>query len=113
MAGYCAFCQCGSVMVSQCRNAFSRHSSNHSGSPFFFEISRMISSFNPGGADSVSTSVTKPYLYSCLTNPSIVSVAVLIKSPEKILVSPFRGAVRARSVDRYLVAGDLKPFWQV
>ena len=37
-----------------------------------------MSSFNPGGAASASTSVTKPYLYSVLTRPSIVSVAVLI-----------------------------------
>ena len=32
----------------------------------------------PGGSVSDSTSVTKPYLYSVLTNSSIVSVAVLI-----------------------------------
>src|ERR1700677_3144338 len=37
-----------------------------------------MSSFRPGGADSDSTSVTKPYLYSCLTRLSIVSVAVLM-----------------------------------
>ena len=48
------------------------------GSFFLAEISRTMSSFKPGGAASASTSVTKPYLYSCLTNPSIVSVAVLI-----------------------------------
>src|SRR5438309_31327 len=39
---------------------------------------RMMSSFSPGGAASASTSVTKPYLYSCRTNPAMVSVAVLI-----------------------------------
>src|SRR5512140_137107 len=50
----------------------------NSGSFFLAEMSRTISSFSPGGADSASTSVTKPYLYSVLTNPSIVSVAVLI-----------------------------------
>src|SRR5882672_9411378 len=50
----------------------------NSGSFFLCEMSRMMSSFRPGGAASASTSVTKPYLYSCLTKPSMVSVAVLI-----------------------------------
>src|ERR1043166_2752884 len=40
----------------------------------------MVSSLNPGGAASTSTSVKKPYLYSCLTRPSMVSVAVLMKN---------------------------------
>src|SRR6185437_10916500 len=76
--GYFTNCHVGSFMVCQWRKAFRRHSSNHSGSFFLVEISRMMFSFKPGGADSVSTSVTKPYLYSCWTKPSIVSVAVLI-----------------------------------
>src|ERR1022692_1629901 len=50
------------------------------GSFFLAEISRTMSSFRPGGAASASTSVMKPYLYSCWTSPSIVSVAVLILS---------------------------------
>src|ERR1035441_214384 len=50
------------------------------GSCFFAEIRRTMSSFKPGGAASASTSVTKPYLYSAWTNPSIVSVAVLISN---------------------------------
>src|SRR5580698_3086479 len=78
MGGYFTNCQCGSFIVSQWRNALSRQSVSHCGSFFLAEIRRMMSSFKPGGADSVSTSVTKPYLYSCLTRLSIVSVAVLI-----------------------------------
>ena len=65
-------------MVSQWRYALSRQSVSHAGSFFFSEIRRMVSSLKPGGADSDSTSVTKPYLYSCLTRLSMVSVAVLI-----------------------------------
>src|SRR6185369_10158673 len=50
----------------------------NSGSFFLAEISRTISSFSPGGAESASTSVKNPYLYSFWTRPSIVSVAVLM-----------------------------------
>jgi hypothetical protein len=39
------------------RYAFNRHSSSHSGSFFFSEISRTTSSLNPFGIVSVSTSV--------------------------------------------------------
>src|SRR5690242_4257895 len=67
-------------MVCQCRKALRRHSSRKGGSFFLEEISRTVSSVNPGGALSDSTSVTKPYLYSFLTRPSMVSVAVLIWS---------------------------------
>src|SRR6185295_18515416 len=67
--------------VTQHRNAFNRHSNSHSGSFFFFEIRRTVSSVNPRGAASASTSVTKPYSYSLFTNCSIVSVAVLINVP--------------------------------
>src|SRR5271169_2379856 len=56
-----------------------RQSVSHTGSFFFVEMWRMVSSLKPGGVDSDSTSVTKPYLYSCLTRLSIVSVAVGIK----------------------------------
>ena len=55
-----------------------RQSVSHTGSFFLAEIKRMVSSLKPGGVDSDSTSVTKPYLYSCLTRLSMVSVAVLI-----------------------------------
>jgi hypothetical protein len=44
------------------------------------EIKRMISSFSPRGTVSVSMSVTNPYLYSRLTNSSVVDVAVLMAS---------------------------------
>jgi hypothetical protein len=53
------------LIVSQWRYALSRQSVIHSGSFFLREIRRMMSSLMPGGAESVSTSVTKPYLYSC------------------------------------------------
>ena len=55
-----------------------RQSVSHAGSFFLAEMWRMVSSLKPGGVDSDSTSVTKPYLYSCLTRLSMVSVAVLI-----------------------------------
>ena len=60
--GKCTLCHRGSVIVCQTRNAFSRHSSSHSGSPFLAEMIRMMSSFSPGGTASASMSVTKPYL---------------------------------------------------
>src|ERR1043165_8401147 len=49
---------------SQWRYALRRQSSSHSGSVFFAEMVRMISSLRPGGIDSDSMSLTKPYLYS-------------------------------------------------
>jgi hypothetical protein len=54
--------QVGSVIVSQWRYAFSRHSSMNSGSFFFAEIRRTTSSLRPRGIVSDSMSVTKPYL---------------------------------------------------
>src|SRR5262245_18067397 len=60
----------GSDILSHPRSAFSRHSSNHSGSPFLALMSRMMSSLSPFGAVSASMSVTKPYLYSLLTRDS-------------------------------------------
>ena len=60
--GKCTLCHAGSVIVRQKRNAFRRHSSSQSGSPFLAEMIRTISSFSPGGTASASTSVTKPYL---------------------------------------------------
>ena len=44
----------GSVIVSHWRYAFRRNSSIHSGSFFFDEISRTVSSVNPRGIVSVS-----------------------------------------------------------
>src|SRR5664280_2619576 len=81
MGGYFTFGHVGTVMVFQCRYAFKRHSVSHSGSCFLEEMRRTMSSFNPGGAESVSTSVKNPYLYSCLTKPSMASVAVLMNLP--------------------------------
>jgi hypothetical protein len=52
----------GSVISRQARNAASRHSSSHAGSPFLAEMKRTVSSSRPGGALSDSMSVTKPYL---------------------------------------------------
>src|SRR5438046_3215689 len=71
MGGYRTLPQCGSFIVSQRRYALRRHSSMNSGSFFFAEIVRIISSLRPGGTVSVSTSVTNPYAYSRLTSASI------------------------------------------
>src|SRR2546430_91049 len=100
-------------MVCQWRKAFSRQSRRNCGSFFFFEMSRMMSSFNPGGAESASTSVTNPYLYSCLTKPSIVSVAVLILI-KSLLKSGARACrtPRTGSVDGNIVTCGLKASWQ-
>src|SRR3954462_8485455 len=76
MGSYLTFCQVGSFMVSHRRNALRRHSSSHSGSFFFCEMRRTTSSLNRLGIASLSTSLTKPYLYSRLASCSIVSVAV-------------------------------------
>src|SRR5436309_7789505 len=64
MGGWCTFAHAGSFIVSQCRYAFRRHSSSHSGSPFLAEIRRITSSLSPTGTVSDSMSVTKPALYS-------------------------------------------------
>src|SRR5512138_1691231 len=53
----------------------------NSGSRFLAEIRRTTSSLSPLGTVSVSTSVTKPYLYSWFANASMVSVDVLIVPP--------------------------------
>ena len=60
------FAHAGSVIVNHVRYALSRHSSSHAGSFFFAEIRRTVSSLNPRGTVSCSTSVTNPYLYSRL-----------------------------------------------
>ena len=52
----------GSVILRHARNAASRQSRSHSGSPFLAEMKRTVSSLRPGGAVSASISVTKPYL---------------------------------------------------
>ena len=49
-------------MPCQRRNASSRQSVIHSGSPFFSEIRRTMSSLMPLGAYSISISVSQPYL---------------------------------------------------
>src|SRR3990170_5453262 len=58
------FAHVGSFMGSQFRYGRSRHSGSHSGSLFFREIIRTVSSFRPFGASSSSMSETKPCLYS-------------------------------------------------
>jgi len=47
-------------MVSQWRYDLRRKSSSQSGSLFFAEMNRMVSSFSPFGAVSASIGVTKP-----------------------------------------------------
>src|SRR5438874_11207967 len=71
-------------MVSQRRYALRRHSSMNSGSFFFEEISRMMSSLRPAGTVSVSTSVTNPYAYARLTSASIPE---LIPTPLRFYTS--------------------------
>ena len=68
-----------------------------------------MSSFKPGGVDSVSTSVTKPYLYSCLTNSSIVSVRwLLLKSLKVKWLNEFVNFCSPIGADA--VNGDFKSF---
>src|SRR5574344_2744245 len=55
----------GCVCCSQKRKACKRKSNIHSGSPFFLEISRTMSSFRPFGIISVCTSVVNPNSYFC------------------------------------------------
>src|SRR5215467_12291956 len=66
-------------MVSQWRYALSLHSSMNSGSFFFEDIRRMTSSLKPGATESVSISVTNPYLYSWFAIDSSVCSGVLIE----------------------------------
>ena len=54
--------QRGSSMDCHALKARSRHSSSHSGSCFFLEMKRTMSSFSPLGANSISMSVSKPHL---------------------------------------------------
>src|SRR6476660_8535750 len=68
--GYLTLGQCGSSIVSQCRYACSLNSSSHSGSFFFDEMSRIVSSLRPLGAVSDSISVLKPCSYGLLTSCS-------------------------------------------
>src|SRR6267378_8057194 len=84
MAGYRTLPQCGSFIVSQRRYALRRHSSMNSGSFFFAEMVRMMSSLRPAGTVSVSTSVTNPYAYSRLTSASIPE---LIPTPWRFYTS--------------------------
>src|SRR5258708_39137629 len=85
MASYLMLAHLGSASCfssfSQRRNAFKRHSNINFGSVFLVEIRRMVSSFRPFGAESDSTSVTKPHLYSPSTRESMIFVSVLMVSP--------------------------------
>src|ERR1700680_1567600 len=56
----------------------------NSGSFFLVEIRGMMSSFRPFGAESDSTSVTKPHLYSPSTRVSMIFVSVLMVSPPRV-----------------------------
>src|SRR5262249_33853027 len=67
----------GSSIVSQWRYAFKRNSSIQSGSFFFPEIKRMVSSLRPRGIVSDSMSVTQPYLYSRFVSISLVLILFL------------------------------------
>src|SRR5271154_4443592 len=67
----------------------------------------MVSSLKPGGVDSVSTSVTKPYLYSVLTKSSIVSVAVLIAFVKSIFLLTLKRA-EARAPGRGVHAASTR-----
>src|SRR3990170_1986788 len=64
MGPYFTFAHVGSFIVSQWRYARRRHSSSHSGSFFFWEIRRTMSSLRPFGTISSSMSATNPALYS-------------------------------------------------
>src|SRR5690606_6938593 len=77
--GLSKFCQVGISIERKWRKAFNLHSNNHSGSFFLDDIRRIVSSFNPLGAISISISVVKPYLYSsCSSSFSNSSSLVLI-----------------------------------
>src|ERR1039458_8803643 len=82
MASYLMLAHLGSApcfsSFSQWRNAFRPHDNMNSGSFFFVEISRMVASLRPFGAESDSTSVTKPHLYSPSTRESMIFVSVLM-----------------------------------
>ena len=65
------FAHFGSLIVSQWRYALSRHSRRKAGSPFFCEISRMMSSFSPARTTSEAIVVSNPYLYGWRTRASM------------------------------------------
>src|SRR5215207_6983443 len=71
-------------MVSHRRYALRRHSSSHSGSFFFAEMSRTVSSLSPRGMVSASMSVTKPYWYSRLTS---CSMELLMELPQVFVLT--------------------------
>src|SRR5260370_23481689 len=60
----------------------------NSGSFFFEEISRMMSSLRPGAMASASMSVTNPHSYSRLTAASTVFAVVLIVTPWRTYSDP-------------------------
>src|SRR5947208_3734916 len=66
----------GSSIFSQLRYALRRNASSHSGSFFFAEIRRTVSSLSPRGIVSASISVTQPYLYSRFASISAVLIFV-------------------------------------
>src|SRR3712207_4177668 len=79
------FGQCfGSVIVSHWRKALRRNSSIHSGSPFFSEMRRTVSSVSPLGITSDSMSVTKPYLYSLFVKSSMLLICSTVPSSTRL-----------------------------
>src|SRR2546426_521589 len=65
------FAHFGSLIVSQWRYALSRHSRRKAGSPFFCEISRMMSSFSPARTTSEAIVVSNPSLYGWRARASL------------------------------------------
>src|SRR5258708_39196970 len=84
------------------------------GSFFFAEIVRITSSLKPAAMASVATFVVKPYLYSVLTNSSIVLVDSLIKIPdsEANSVRLLRGAIWADAADGGFNVGGFEAIGQ-
>src|SRR3546814_10937601 len=103
-------------MVSQCRLAFRRHSSSHSGSAFLAEMQRTISSFRPLGAVSASMSVTKPYLYlssarTCSTVSRLAAIQLLSCLHECVcsILPPATDLLLLLLADGFITAPDNLP----
>src|SRR5690606_27580954 len=79
MSGIGKCCHPGSCIFLNAWNPFRRHSSSHSVSSLLAEIKRMVSSFRPAGAISISISVVKPNSYSLLAISSIISLLFFIR----------------------------------
>src|SRR5688572_11458098 len=92
--------------LAQCRYAFRRHCNMNSGSFFFAEITRTISSFKPGGTVSDSMSVMNPYLYSRPASSSSVSLALfIIEFPVQTPLFTFQTVKEAPQPQAFLTLG--------